>query len=102
MFTEEAILECYKDLAIAVTVQSCKEYYTKLLKAPTYASSNRRWFLAGIARLREYLLYESWGTAIGADMEFVVHELERRAKNSEPVSWGWLVNTYNNKHTKEW
>lgn len=100
MATDIQIIECYKDLAIAVTVQSCKDYYGKLVRVPTYASSNRSWFLNSIVTLKEYILYDSWGAKMGADMEFVVNELERKARTGERMSWKRMIDTHNNRYTK--
>lgn len=99
MSTDIQIIECYKDLAVTITLQQCKEYYEKLLKVDSYRSSNRKWYLQGIANLRRYLIEDSWLACFGADMEYVVLELERRAKNNEPMAWKRLVDTGANHNT---
>lgn len=100
MSTEIQIIECYQDLALTITLQQCKEYYEKLLKVDSYRSSNRKWYLKSIANLRRYLIEDSWMACFGADMEFVVLELERRAKNRQPVAWQRLVDTGANAYSK--
>lgn len=99
--TDDIIMGCYIDLAISITVQECKEYYSKLLRKKTYASSNRQWFLKNLDLLRTYLLTDSWMAKMGADMEFIVLELERRAEKGEPMAWKRVVDTANNVHTKK-
>lgn len=99
-FTDPRILENYRDLALAITMQECKEYYRRRCVLKTHRGSNRVWYENGVKRMRQHLITNSWGSMMGVDMESVVNELDRRANNSEPMSWGRFVNTANNKFTK--
>lgn len=98
--TDDAIMECYKDLALAITVEDCKVYYSRLLKKDTYASTNRKWYLREITRLRDYLLNDSWAAHFGVNMENVLNDLDRLATKRVPLNWSRVVNTANNKYTK--
>ncbi len=98
--SNDLIMECYKDLAISITLQDCKAYYARLLKIPTYRSTNRSWYIRETERLRDYLINDSWMAHMGADMLFVVQDLERRAKKREPLAWKRVVDTANNMYTK--